>query len=1112
MREISVEDLTAAIRTGCRLHGPKFVDVKGRRAFANRRHPAWLLPFQPPFQQASFEYKANANADDVISPEQFEKRADKARREASGIVDPASPPVVWPRVRRSVLFEALAKAAAEESVLCQTALSPTERLRLRTGLQLYGVEIVADDDKDRAPLDLVNGDFPFSLRLICCVIRVPLALSNLRLVTLDLSGSALCGVDGAFLRASGSVRIRNVYSSGPVDFAGATIHGYFDGCDALLQPFGVLPAGQAVDSDRGMLNLSQAQIDNEVRLKRAVVWGGLAMRGLKAKRSVVLDEAILLSPLAVLEQMLFVAIKKNSIQTIRLNKQISPKPPKPVNYTKDYRILNQLFCDQNLEVFFSRDGGGTFRTKLENSCLNVLMTENLRVRTSAFRADGMNAESVIARSVMCSGRLRMKYATVHDGLSLQGASLSSPEFQRANFDYCWYLSSNAYIKDIYNYRIDTYRKIVLEHEVDQQQVAYGADDYALDIRESRFGGSVTIGTKPNEFQADGDPRTEIDGVIALGRANIGGELIFNAAVFSWTFRYTRRDDIRTGADYDKALKHNNDKRHEECAEGKRFAVRARGIVVGDNVSFARSKGLRGADFSNAEIGGDLAFFASMGRPASGAASPAVADSSLAVTEAAETVRARITLEGAKLGGDCRLLFDRVEGPHLKAERVEVAGALVISAPPANDMISMSAKAYAEQIGAARDVIETFKAKAAEGPGAFRAHEEGRRRIPMIDLGNARAGFLHHPPPAWPQAGRLVVTGFRYQRALAYGPLGPHPFIGDSVVLDKAAQRRTRVVTVFILIVGVVLAFFGMMKGCFVAEFGMLETISTALLLVSASLYRWVSKEWSPRLAGIHPMAVSWLNLQTVARNAYRRNERVTTAVEWPIFDYIGVNRAIFRSKGHVYYSLEPFSVAAQALREEGRWISANLVEEIRLKKREDQLSWRINLVTKALYKSTSVVNNYGFSLTRPVFFVLLFVFFSAMLAHSAQRNCAIEPKAYRIDGAVLNKGSGLSPARCETRQGVCKPDGGQCDGSADNGGRSFTPILYAIDTVIPALDLGQDREWELKKDKSPMAAPFAWLTYEYLFASLHIAGLTIFALLLVALTARLGLFVNRYGE
>ncbi len=159
-------------------------------------------------------------------------------------------------------------------------------------------------------MTLSNARLPFSLRLIGCVIDAPLSLNNCELVTLDVSGSVLAGLDATFLKASGSVRLRRSVVMTPVDFGGARIHGFFDGSDLVIKPFGATPANQGFDGDRGMLNLSQATIDNDIRLERATIWGGLAMRGLKTQRSVFLDEAVLLSPVAVLERLASKAFRR----------------------------------------------------------------------------------------------------------------------------------------------------------------------------------------------------------------------------------------------------------------------------------------------------------------------------------------------------------------------------------------------------------------------------------------------------------------------------------------------------------------------------------------------------------------------------------------------------------------------------------------------------------------------------------------------------------------------------------------------------------------------------------------------------------------------------------
>lgn len=401
MFEIKKAHLLAAIRSGRRLDGERFAKSCGTMRSKDR----WLLPFQAPYQHASFDASDLPEQPGGISVSRFEKKANAARRRAA--LNQASIDPDWPTLKSSVLIDALAEATRELSDPDAAAHTPLFDFNIMSGLQIYGVEIVPDVAFRNGSLNLVNVSFPFSVRLICCVLRVPVALSNVQLVTLDLSGSALLGLDAKFLHARGSVRMRRSFSLGPVDFAGAEIHGYFDACDLLILPFGQTPADQAVDGDSGMLSLNQASIDNEVRLNRAEIWGGLSMRGLRTKRSIHINESRIFSPLATLERLFL-----DQMAPMEDWKEIKPGGAKSTGYEgglRWHRFINR--------VAFLKYAPG--HEAISTRAINLFLCENLRVRTSAVRADAMTVDgSIFAKDMKCRGRFRMKYARISGGLSM----------------------------------------------------------------------------------------------------------------------------------------------------------------------------------------------------------------------------------------------------------------------------------------------------------------------------------------------------------------------------------------------------------------------------------------------------------------------------------------------------------------------------------------------------------------------------------------------------------------------------------------------------------------------------------------------------------------------
>ncbi len=965
------------------------------------------------------------------------------------------------------------------------AHSEVELLNMRTGLQLYGVEIVPYDPQtteeiEIVPLDLVNCDFPFSLRLIACVVRVPLALSNLNLVTLDLSGSALVGVDASWLRAKGSVRLRRCFSSAPVDFAGAQIHGYFDGTDMLLQPFGTLPVGQAVDGDRGMLNLNQASIDNEVRLSRAVIWGGLSMRGLKTQRSIFMNEAHLVSPLGVLEAILLEQAQDIGTLQNRPVGQTHPVRPNKPGYRELCQVLSDRAQGHKFRTFI---GGG--HQLWQRSCLDTLLRDGMKVRTSALRADGVTVSgSIFARNIYCVGRFRTKYSRISGSLSLEGASLSSAESQRDNFDRCRN-EDDPKLKKIWEYRLENYYAIVNSEDIRNDEVAIGSDDFALDLRESHIGGALRIGTSPEKRVGASGGSTHVDGIINLSGTAVEGEIFFNLTEFKWTCRLREQIYESHGKSYLDARKKCDEDRDERVANGEIYAVKALGVKVGGGVYFLGCRGINGLDFENSSIEGDFALFDQIWRKE---------NETIQVKDYAIGLAGRISLIGAQISGDCKLIFNPRRGPRIKAQRLEVAGALMIIPPTVADgTFTLREADYTNQKESARRERLVWRKAAAEGPEAYLKFEMDKRSRPIIDLRNARANLLHHPPPAWPRVGGLRLMGLRYERTLEYGPLCPHPF--PAAESDPPFSLRFIMLVLAVCDCPMAWALFAV--NGLSNRLGFWNIFALALILNVLIVYKTIIQYMKPSVGTNKPMAIQWLELQDVKRNAYKTGQSLKSY--WLQFlSFLSMRSKKYPVLGNTYHSLDPYAVAAKALREEGRWVSANIVEHQRIVVRDWQLSWRRSFFQKVFSNLLNITSQYGFDLNRPFIVVGLLIIVAAMTAHSANHDDAILSKTYCVAVAQPQAGTRSVAVHCDDQSATVNAD--------------FTPILYALEQVVPGLGLGQDGNWELDRTKSPFVSPYSVLTYERLFAIFHMLGLSMTGLLLIALSTRLGLSINSYKE
>ena len=264
------------------------------------------------------------------------------------------------------------------------------------------------------------------------------------------------------------------------------------------------------------------------------------------------------------------------------------------------------------------------------------------------------------------------------------------------------------------------------------------------------------------------------------------------------------------------------------------------------------------------------------------------------------------------------------------------------------------------------------------------------------------------------------------------------------------------------------------------------------------------------------MALEWLKLQLVERNAYRSN---LTLFRWgynfwrelsgkaedkfiTLPKESDIARRSRQCTGHIYHSLEPYKVAVNALRESGRWISANLVEEARLTVRDEQLSWRNHLIQKSLFRLIQLLNNYGFNLSRPLFWVGFLVCCSTVLTYQAAVNGAITQKVMQVDTDSRPPTPLMSTQKTSCTYACYPvPDG-------------LNALVFSIDQVVPLVDLGQNSNWEVSKTIAPRWAPrcMKWLTFEILFFFIRIIGFAMVGLLILAFSTRISLVHQRYSD
>lgn len=868
------------------------------------------------------------------------------------------------------------------------------------------------------------------------------------------------------------------------------------------------------------------------------------MRGLEAKRSIYMSDAVVLAPLAVLEAMAKAAQKmpraKAAMELIyRLPGEGSSG--RPEHEQARWRVATwqrgwSKELIKGLEAFYAHSKhspSSTAQSTWESMTLPALLTSNLRARTSAIRADGIKvAGSLFFERLVSHGRVRAKYAQIEGGMTLAGALLRSTEALMPTFDRLSYAASPA-AKAIGRYREQTYGPLVdPEDAADTGKVARGADIFALDLREARIAGDVRIGVADDKVPKGPAWKTRIDGKIAFDQAKLDGKLRMEGVNFGWSQRLS--EPTTSAAKYTKQIGKEVDVRKERLARGNEHQISARGLTTSDTVDLCGCRNLKGADFSNAAIGGDLLFFRDSAHPAlpnpsNAAPENDMKDRSMLVLEdpALGLSGASIHLDGATIGGDLRLLFDPApaQGPRIRAQRVTVSGLLSIMPSSEGRPVLLDAENHREVLEKIRTDRQAHREWAAErhGPNKMKVWDERmsvwKRDMPGVDLANANATLLDFPSAAWPRAGRLVISGFNYQRALPHGPLAPHRFEDDRSTYSKVKRRErfwiSWAITFAVLAGAVLLAwlFLDPKASIFFGSYPML-----ALLFAAACAYIAVPRLTSPRSLNIVPMAIEWLELQPPEVNAYRTR---LSLEYWPrefwqgLFRLLRIERLLLWFErllpnkrpdlGNLFRSLEAYTIAADALRREGRWISANLVEQERFRVRNWQLLWRTHFLQKSSFKVADWLTEYGYNYARVAFLSALAIVLATMTTEKAYKCGAITPKDYTVIGVVAPAAQVEPPPKLE------------CPGSPPKGQEDVDEVMFAIDTVLPVTGVAESADWEVNKDTSALGGwACEWarsiVSYNRLLAIFHVSGILLAGILLLGLSTRFGQWLSHYGD
>ncbi|MEM7728369.1 MAG: hypothetical protein AAF311_03755 [Pseudomonadota bacterium] len=361
--------------------------------------------------------------------------------------------------------QADAKGEADPKDPSLPSLVPVRRKPF--ALKLVGYHIEGD-------LDLSNLGFNGSLRLVGCVITGALILDRCEMVTLDLSGSVVKhGISGMYLTLRGALRCRRMVAESAIDLGGLSAAGTVDFTDAILSPENETSTRASYVRDRGILNLAQSELERDLRMERARIYGGINLRAARIGGMFHLNDALLRSPLAHFEYIvlktldLIVAAVNDSIEdeekklldprkrkvlakehedwleietqfpqslsqgaerniAVQIHPDALNKPQRPLHLSE---TEHGKFCDVDMRRKWERLGKGVeSETAIggKSDLQRHLMVGDVATAESALRAEQLTVRGPIyARGLRTSGRIRMKHLQASGNLSLNGSRLRS---------------------------------------------------------------------------------------------------------------------------------------------------------------------------------------------------------------------------------------------------------------------------------------------------------------------------------------------------------------------------------------------------------------------------------------------------------------------------------------------------------------------------------------------------------------------------------------------------------------------------------------------------------------------------------------------------------------
>ncbi|WP_395646837.1 hypothetical protein [Terricaulis sp.] len=1052
------------------------------------------LPAPPPVKSSNEEYPRDRKKNRLsgvfcLSLREFEELSLATR---ARLLELAPEGTGW-----SANFRDMQQIDAE--ALSKAIFDAAAQLRASGDLTKHGVDITGAYIK--GSLDLSNAHLPFSVRLTGCVIDGALRLGRASLTTLDLSGSAMRGIHGTFLQTSGSLRMRRLTSTGVIDLGGVKVADVFDASDILVFPWDDPHYREAFVGDRGIVNLSLATLSNEMRLIRARIYGGLTMKGARIERSMFLDDAILRAPLAYLERVgadvamadelfpkLKLAVRTAARAEKKLAKEVHGNYKQPgLSEAKWRRRRTRCRFDALEKLDLSQPLRAMGRDRL----MRRLMAESVRARTSCLRADGLVINgSVFARSIRSSGRLRLKYAKIGGSLHLDGARMrSAKDIDEGLSNVLTTLQEGGAspISQEYAKRLSHLLAVTRKHA--EKMESTENDDYALDMREIQVTGHVHLvpDTRrgvphdlddelkkvvtdfleplnlPPDVLEDWAPGSKkephkhavyTNGQIAMEGAVINGDFELNGILANLHNVEPRPRPLVHKAKESFLLMEQAAIRGEMDVRGAIgiHGISAQHLVVASRIRFARHS-VRENTNKNRAIG----------------------------------TSGKLQFSDSRIGGDAVFLFHKEEGPSLLLGRSHIEGRLHI----------LPTKSLKIEGDGERDLHDFRRRDLGE-----RINEDALKLMPEIDLRSARAAEFGNSEPAWPLADRLQAEGFTYEQTNAYGPLAPRARVAPGAQDWREYHFWVQFGGLAVFAAAILVFVFAMWGRAIDFHFGWFNVLAFLLVLLVVGAQFIIARASEPTRAASRPRAIFWLGLQKTA---------------------LSVDKMLFRT-----LPMQPYSHAGKVLRSSGQIIAANTVEVDRLRRRHEQLSWRNNWHSRILLGLADRVTKYGFDPMRTVAAAIVCAAAFACAFHAADRDGYVRPIAGDLmsvlaeheaavgDGARLAEGNPAPPER-DGEARVFASATPRADGSRPasrvTAYPAFSSLTFALDVMVPGLDLGQEEYWR------PMASPIpgyprSWWWWLFVGSApvLKVIGWLLTTAIAISIITRVEAMISRHEE